>query len=133
MRHRQIVNKVLGVAMLLGLAMSGSLQAFADSTVIDGPGFKLQKSHGWFGRESHSYQDAMGNTLETKKGFFGCKSTRTKLFGSEAIKHGNNVSVKDANGNPLVSTRRTLFGGKQTRVDGNQILNSLKGVLTPSP
>jgi hypothetical protein len=115
---------------ICGFAISGMQQpAHASSVVIDGPGFKVEKKRGWFGRKSTSYTDMMGNTVEKRTGFFGRTSTRTKLFGNEARKSGNNVQVLDANGKPLVTTRNTIFHGKQTHVDGNGIFQSIKDMF----
>jgi hypothetical protein len=119
---------LLMTAICGSLAASSLTPAHADSTVISAPGFKVEKNRGWFGRESESYSDALGNGLEKKRGFFRT-STRTKLFGSEAVKNGNNISVRDASGNPLITTRRTLFHGKETRVDGNSIYHSFKDLF----
>jgi hypothetical protein len=103
--------------------------AHANSLTVDGPGFKVEKKHGWFGHNSTSYQDALGNKVEKSTGIFGRTTTHTKLFGSEAIKRGNNVEVLDTNGKPLVTTRRTLFHGKETHVDGNGIFQSVKDLF----
>lgn len=120
-------------AILLGLfcgaMLASSMPALADSTVINGPGFKIEKKHGWFGRKSTVYHDALGNEVETKTGFFGRKTTSTKLFGSQAVKSGNNVTVRGPHGEPLVSSKHTLFGGKQTQVDGNGIWHAVKNVF----
>lgn len=106
-------------------------QALADSVVIDAPGMKVEKRTGWFGAKSTSYQDALGNKVERNRGLFGRESTHTKVFGTEAITSPRETTVVDANGNPLVSTKKTWFHGKQTRVDGNAMLNSLRGLFQP--
>jgi len=126
------MKKTSGLLLALlasSLVLTDAQPAMANSTVIDGPGFKVEKKNGWFGRESTVYQDALGNAVERKTGFFGKKSSRTKLFGSEAVKKGDNVSVIGPDGKPLVTTKRTLFGGKQTHVDGNGIFQSLKDLM----
>lgn len=106
----------------------------ADSVIINGPGVKVENRQGWFGRKETSYQDALGNVIEKKRGFFGRTSSRTRLFGSEAtVSSRRNVTVRDANGNNLITTRRTLFGGRNTQVDGTRILESLKKVFNGTP
>src|SRR5690606_23779102 len=101
------------------------------STVIDGPGFKVEKHRGWFGRQRTTYQDAMGNKIEKKTGLFGRTSTNTKIFGSETVKNGNNITVNGPDGQPLITKKKTLFHGNETRVDGNGIFNSFKDLLNP--
>jgi len=124
-------TKVLSISMILTfLTCAGVvLPVHASSLVVDGPGFKVEKKHGWFGRKDTSYQDALGNKVEKSTGFFGRTTTHTKLFGSEAIKSGNNVEVLDTNGKPLVTTRHTWFHGKETHVDGNGIFQSMKDLF----
>jgi hypothetical protein len=130
-RKQTLVGSLLLVAALCGsVALSAFTPARADSTTIDAPGFKIQQKHGWFGRHSESYHDALGNTIEKDRGLFGRTTTHTRLFGSEAVKQGNNISVKDVNGNPLVTTHRTLFGGHDTHVDGNAIFHSFRGLFS---
>jgi hypothetical protein len=121
-------------AVSLTVFLATSAPVWADSVVISGPGVKVENRQGWFGRKETSYQDAMGNVIEKKRGFFGRTSSRTRLFGSEAtVSNGNNVTVRDASGNDLITTRRTLFGGKNTQVDGTRILESLKNVFNGTP
>lgn len=121
------VNKLLASSLLLSLLLTGVSQA--SSLTVDGPGFKVEKKHGWFGHNSTSYQDALGNKVEKDTGFFGRTTTHTKLFGSEAVKRGNNVAVYDASGKPLITTHKTWFHGKETRVDGNSIFHSVKDLF----
>lgn len=116
-------------ALLCGAVWLSSVPVQADSTVVDGPGFKVEKKRGWFGRESTVYRDALGNEVETKTGFFGRKSTKTRMFGSEVVKKGSDVQVTGPSGKPLVTTKKTLFRGKQTHVDGNGIWSSLKDLF----
>jgi hypothetical protein len=127
-------RNLFAALLVLGLLSAGSLSVYADSTVFDGPGFKVENKTGWFGRKSAVYKDALGNTLEKKHGWFGQESTRTKIFGSEAVTStnpitGKSVVVNGPSGQPLVTTKRTLFGGKQTHVDGNGIFQSIKGLF----
>ncbi len=104
--------------------------AFADSTTFDGPGMRVEDHQDWFGRHSASYDDAFGNKLEKRKGWFGRTTTDTRVFGSEAIvRPNNNVSVRDASGRSLITTRHTLFGGRNTHVDGNSIMNSVNAMF----
>jgi hypothetical protein len=122
---------VLTVMTALAVAVVGNVPAHASSTVIDGPGFKVENKKGWFGRKTVGYEDALGNKVEKHTGFFGRTSTQTRVFGSEAIKNGNNITVNGPDGKPLVSQKNTLFHGKETHVDGNSILQSFKNLLNP--
>jgi len=129
------VNKLLGMYLTAALIVAGTMLsmapiAMAGSLVVDGPGFKVEKKQGWFGHNTSSYQDALGNKVEKKTGFFGRTTSTTRLFGSQVVKSGNNISVTDMSGNPLVTRRRTWFHGKETRVDGNGILHSVKGLFS---
>lgn len=125
--------KLYGAAMLFAsVLLSMASPVLAGSLVVDGPGFKVEKRQGWFGNNSSSYQDALGNKVEKRTGLFGRTTNTTRIFGNQAVvKSGNNVSVTDANGNPLVTSRRTWFRGKETRVDGNGILQSVKVLFNP--
>lgn len=125
---KHYVDRLLLLSLLLSILATG-VSAHASSLTVDGPGFKVEKKQGWFGRKTTSYQDALGNHVEKSRGFLGRTSTNTKLFGSQAIKNGNNVEVLDANGKPLITTRRTLFHGKETHVDGNGIFQSVKDLF----
>lgn len=116
----------LAASGLIVIGLLTPLTALASSTVIDGPGFKVEKRQGWFGRKSSSYQDALGNKVEKNTGFFGRTSTHTKVLGTETIKNGNNVVVNGPNGQPLVSKKKTWFHGDETHVDGNGIVDSFK-------
>jgi hypothetical protein len=121
-------------ALLVTVVAFSGLPGHAGSTVIDGPGFKVEKRQGWFGRKSSSYNDALGNTVEKKTGLFGRESSRTRVFGSEAVKNGNNIMVNGPDGQPLISKKKTLFGGEQTRIDGNGILDSIQQIFNnPNP
>ena len=78
----------------------------------------------------------MGNGIEKKRGWFGHTKTRTRILGNETEVggFGNNLSVKDAQGNPLITSRRHIFGGQETRIDGNRIWGSIESILnTPAP
>ncbi len=125
---RRIGTGLAAVAICWAVIASGS-PAQADSTVIDGPGFKVQQKDGWFGRKSTTYQDALGNQVEKKTGWFGRKSSKTKLFGSEAVTNGKNVTVTGPSGEPLITRKKTLFRGQETRVDGNGIFQSIKNMF----
>lgn len=116
-------------AALMGAMVVGNLPAQADSTVFDGPGFKVENRDGWFGKKSTTYTDALGNQVEKKRGWFGRETTKTKLFGSEAVRNGKNMTVNGPGGKPLVTTKRTLFGGKRTYVDGNGIFTTVKDLF----
>jgi hypothetical protein len=121
--------RLIAMMALAALVLTQAVAAYADSTTIDGPGFKVEKKNGWFGRKSTVYQDALGNRVEKKTGLFGRTSTKSKMFGSEAVKKGNDMTVTGPNGEALVTQKKTLFGGKQTHVDGNGIFQSLKGLF----
>jgi hypothetical protein len=119
---------LLGVAGLMVLVQP---PAQAGSTVVDGPGFHLEKRRGWFGRERHVYRDAFGNSIEDRTGFFGRKTTRAGLFGTQVEQNNRRLSVVDRDGKPLVSRRKTWFNGEDTYVDGNQIFHNVKELLKP--
>ena len=121
----------MAVLFLLMVLFYAGAPSQASSTVIDGPGFKVEKHRGWFGRQSTVYQDAAGNSIEKKTGLFGKTSTRTKIFGSETTKNGNNITVNGPNGQPLISKKKTLLHGEETHVDGNGIINSFKNLFNP--
>lgn len=132
--------RVLVLATVLGLFVVAPI-ASANSLEVDGPGFKVQNKTGWFGTRSTSYNDALGNGVNRSTGIFGRTSTKTSVMGTQLYKRGQNVSVTAPGGNPLVSTHRGWFGGRQTRVNGNNIVHSFKGLFngnggvptTPSP
>lgn len=116
---------VLGAAVLF----TGGLAAYADTTVIDGPGFTYEKKRGWFGREEKVYKDALGNRYVEKKGLFGRKKTESSLFGSTVSKQGDNMTVTGPDGQPMVTTKKSWLRGKQTRVDGNSIWQNIKNAF----
>ena len=125
--------RTIALALVSATILFGSgVPVLANSMVIDGPGFKVEKRKGWFGRKSTSYQDALGNKVENSTGFFGRKRTETSVLGSQMVKQGNNVTVKNSSGKPLVTTRKTWLGGKQTHIDGYGIINSF-GDLFSNP
>lgn len=101
----------------------------ANSIEVDGPGFKVANKTGWFGRHSTSYTDMLGNKVDRSTDFFGRTTTKTRVLGTETFKRGNNVSVIAPDGTPLVSTKKTWLGGRQTHVSGNGILQSFKGLF----
>lgn len=121
-----IIFALIGLFVFSEIASSS---AYASSFIFDGPGFKVQKKQGWFGTRSSTYQDALGNNLEQRKGFFGRTTSRTKLFGTEAIKSRNNVQVNDPSGRPIITSHRTIFSGNQTHVDGNGIMQSVRDLF----
>lgn len=125
------MKKNIQALLVAGLVLnvSGAVPALASSTVIDGPGFKIEKKRGWFGRESTVYRDALGNKVEKKRGLFGRTSTETNLFGNKAVRNRNNIQVTTPGGKPLITKKRTLFGGEQTHVDGNGIFNAVKDMF----
>lgn len=124
--------KNLSLILVSGLLISNFVAvSFANSLEVNGPGFNLKNRSGWFGRHSSSYSDALGNGVSRSTNILGRTTTRTQVFGTQAYKHGQNVSVTAADGSPLVSTRRSWFGlgGRNTRIDGNNIINSVKGLF----
>lgn len=118
---------------LVGLAVLAITagQSFADSLILEGPGMKVQNRTGWFGTKNTSYQDALGNQIQQDTGLFGRKRTQTRVFGTEAVRTPRETRVTDAQGNALLSTRKTLFRGKETRVNANAMMNSFKGLMQP--
>ncbi len=117
------------VTVMSALVLMSSMAAFADSTVIEGPGVRVQQSQGWFGRKSAGYEDALGNRVEQSTGLFGRQSTHTKVFGTEAVVSPRETTVLDQNGKPLITSRKTWFHGKETRIDGNSIMHSFKDLF----
>ena len=104
--------------------------ASANSLEVDGPGFKMAKRTGWFGQHSTVYNDMLGNRVERSTGILGRTTTRTRVFGTDAYHRGSTFSVTAPNGFSLINTHRSWLGGKQTRVDGNHILQSFKGLFS---
>ena len=92
-------------------------------------GFKVEKKRGWFGREEHTYQDALGNQYTKKKGLFGRTKTESSFFGSKVSRKGNDTEVIGPNGKPMITTKKRLFRGKETHVDGNSIWENIKSVF----
>ncbi len=103
----------------------------AESLILTGPGMKVEKRNGWFGRNSVSYHDALGNKVERSQGLFGRQTNRTSVFGAQAVVSPRETSVIAPNGTPLIRSRKTWFHGKETQVDGSAILNSFKSILNP--
>jgi hypothetical protein len=125
------MNKFSQFLLLAVLVSSVAPLAHAGSLEVDGPGFKVQNKTGWFGTGGTSYTDALGNNVSRSKGLFGRTTTKTKILGAETYKRGQNVSVTGADGTPLITTHRGLFGigGRTTHIDGNNIIRSFKGVF----
>ena len=121
-------NRCFAFSLLAVLLISSVSSVYANSLEVDGPGFKMQNRTGWFGTRSTTYTDALGNKVNRSKGLFRT-TTRTSVFGTQTYKHGQNVSVTAPNGTPLISTKRTWFGGRNTKVDGNNILHSFSGLF----
>lgn len=119
--------------LTLGVLLSFQGFAFASSMVIDGPGFKVEKRQGWFGRSSTGYQDALGNGYQRNNGLFGWHSNKTSVFGTQVVKNPLQTKVLDPQGNPLVTSQRTLFHGKNTYVNGNGIFQSFKNLFNGQP
>ena len=120
------VNMIAVGSLLTLLIACYSLPVQAGSTVIDGPGFKVEKKSGWFGRKKTVYQDALGNGVEQKTGWFGRTQTHTRLFGSEVDRKGKNVMVSGPDGQPLISKKKTLLHGEETHVDANGLMKSVQ-------
>jgi len=132
-------SKMLSLVLVSGFLVSNfAAVSFANSLEVDGPGFKFQNKAGWFGRHSTNYSDALGNGVSRSTNILGRTTTRTQVFGTQAYKRGQNVAVTAADGSPLVSTRKSWFGlgGRNTRIDGNNIIHSMKGLFnsgSPNP
>lgn len=103
----------------------------AESLILTGPGVKLEKRSGWFGRHSMSYTDALGNKVERSEGLLGRRTNRTRLFGAESSVTPRETRVVAPNGSTLIRSRNTWFHGKETQVDGSAILKSFQGLLNP--
>ncbi len=117
---------ILAMTVTLALALSLPAHAKRNSVVIEGPGVTVEKKKGWFGTEKQVYQDALGNTYETKKGLFGRKSTQSNVFGSQVVRKGNRTEVTAPDGTPLVTKKKSWLKGEETRVNGNGMWSSLK-------
>jgi hypothetical protein len=105
--------------------------AYSDSISIEAPGMKVEKRRGWLGTETTRYQDALGNSMMKDKGLWGVSKSRTKILGTESFQTPRETKILDSQGNPLIQTRNTWFHGKETRVDGNAIINSFQGLFKP--
>ncbi len=103
----------------------------AESLILTGPGVKVEKRNGWFGRDFVSYSDALGNKVERSRGLFGRQSNRTRVFGAETVVSPRETSVTAPDGTSLIRSRNTWFHGKETQVDGGAILNTFKNILNP--
>lgn len=103
----------------------------AESLILTGPGVKVEQRSGWFGRNSVSYNDALGNRVERSRGLFGRQTNRTRVFGAETVVFPRETSVIAPNGTALIRSRNTWFRGKETQVDGGAILNTFKDILNP--
>ena len=129
------VKKNLAILAVVAL-LAGNASAFAASTVVEGPGFKYEKKNGLFGLGGKTtYTDILGNQVQTKKGIFGGQHQDTTIMGSP-IMQNNNINVMAPNGQPVVTQKKTLFGGQQTKVDVNPliqgIMNRLNGISLPT-
>jgi hypothetical protein len=125
------MNKFFQFLLITALFSSFMPMSHAGSLEVDGPGFKVQNKSGWFGTGGTSYTDALGNNVSRSKGFFGRTTTKTKILGAETYKRGQNVAVTGADGIPLITSHRGLFGigGRTTHIDGNSIIHTFKGVF----
>lgn len=129
-------TKKLTMLLLFSLiVVSAAPMAWAErgSVVIDGPGFKMEKKKGWFGRSEDSYKDVLGNTVVHKKGWFGRKSTEQSIMGSRTVTNGNNISVYGPDGKPVVVQKKSWLNGTQTHIDGNGIWNNMREMFKDSP
>jgi hypothetical protein len=105
--------------------------AYSESISVEAPGVKVESRRGWFGTESHRYQDGLGNSVIRDKDVWGRRKSSSKIFGTEFAQTPRETRVLDAQGNPLIQSRNTWFHGKETRIDGNAILNSFQGLFQP--
>jgi hypothetical protein len=117
-----VLSAVVSAYILIPVAHANSLE-------VDGPGFKMANKTGWFGRHSTTYTDMLGNKVDRSTGIFGRTTTKTRVLGTETYKRGQNISVTAPSGTPLISTKKTWLGGRQTHVSGNGIIESFKGLF----
>lgn len=122
------VMKALSLLLFL-FVFSAFVPVHADSTTIEGPGFKLHKKTGWFGASERGYQDALGNTYSQKEGLFHQHKTEGSIFGSRIHTTNRETTVSGPNGQTMVSEKHTWFHGKQTYVNGNGIWQNIRDVF----
>jgi hypothetical protein len=117
------------IAAMVGIiGMPVSTFAERNKITVTGPGFKMEKKRGLFGRESSSYSDALGNSYSHKDGWFR-DTTESSLFGSRVTQRGNNTTVTGPDGQPLVVRKRSWWRGNETQVDGNRIFDNIRTIL----
>jgi hypothetical protein len=115
----QVILVSLVLLPLLSFAQRGT-------TTFVGPGFKMERHQGWFGSQQTVYQDALGNRLDNRKGWFGRRKNQAQIMGTGISQDPWNTAVTGPNGEVLVQQRRGWFGGKDTTVDTNTILQRMK-------
>jgi hypothetical protein len=113
-----------------------ALPAHADSFTVNGPGIRVQEHRGWFGRNSASYDDALGDSIGHRQGLFH-RSERAGILGNQAEVRrgpfGSSVNVHGPDGRPMVNTERHWYGANNTTIDGNNIIHSMRNILgTPN-
>jgi hypothetical protein len=117
-------NRFLQVAFALGILFSTVSLSFAEdrgTTTVDGPGFKVETKHGWFGTSQKTYRDILGNTVVEKKDIFGRTKRETTILGkktkSTSILNGTeNAVINGPNGKPLIERKKSFFKGQQTHI-----------------
>lgn len=118
---------LVGLSLLLG---SGLPTHARGTTNIQGPGFKVQHSNGWFGTQQNVYSDALGNRLEQKNGLFGRRKTSGQVLGNRVERDNRGTTVTDNSGNVILKRRRGWFGSEDTTINTNGVFQRMKGVFT---
>jgi hypothetical protein len=95
------------------------------STVIEGPGIKIETKRGLFGSQEQVYQDALGNRITRKRGWFGRENTDSNILGAKITRNGRRTQVLAPNGTPIITRNRGWFGGETTNINANGLLQGL--------
>jgi hypothetical protein len=95
------------------------------STVIEGPGLKIETKRGLFGSQEQVYQDALGNRITRKRGWFGRENTDSNILGAKITRNGRRTQVLAPNGTPIITRNRGWFGAETTNINANGLLQGL--------
>jgi hypothetical protein len=103
------------------------------NVVIKGPGFSLERRNGWFGTQQNVYSDIFGNRISQKQGLFGRRTEEGQVLGTNIQRNGRTTSLKDPNGNVIIQRKRGWFGGEDTTINTDGVLQKMKGVFGNAP
>ncbi len=130
-----MMRNISGLAMFccLLLLLAPVAEASRSTTVIDGPGFRIEEKKGLFGSSKKSYYDALGNRYEKKRNWFGQESQKSHIFGSHVEKSGNNTTITAPDGTVLVQKKNSWLKGTETHINGNGAIDSLIEFFKSAP